>query len=57
MPKANLNYWSKKLKRNIEKQKEDIKTLRKLAWKVFIIWECQTKNKNHLINRVQKILL
>lgn len=57
MPKANLNYWTKKLKRNIEKQKEDIKTLRKLAWKVFIIWECQTKNKNHLINRVQKILL
>ncbi|MBA7513760.1 Very short patch repair protein [subsurface metagenome] len=56
MPKTNVVYWRRKLKRNVEKQKEDIKVLRKLRWKVFIIWECQTKNKDHLVNEVQRIL-
>ena len=56
MPKTNVVYWRRKLKRNVEKQKEDIKALRKLRWKVFIIWECQTKNKDHLVNEVQRIL-
>ncbi len=56
MPKANIQYWKNKLKRNIEKQKEDIKTLKKDGWKVNIIWECETKNENNLIKKFQKIL-
>ena len=56
MPKANISYWSRKLKRNVEKQKEDIEALRKAGWKVFIVWECQTKNGNRLTNRIQKAL-
>ena len=56
MPKTNIIYWSKKLKRNAEKQREDIKVLRKLGWKATIIWECQTKQENYLERRLRNIL-
>lgn len=57
VPKANIEYWGAKLKRNVEKQKEDIKLLRKDDWKVHIIWECETKDENRLIKKLKKILL
>lgn len=57
VPKANIEYWGAKLKRNVEKQKEDIKLLRKDGWKVHIIWECETKDENRLVKKLKKILL
>lgn len=56
MPKENRNYWKPKLEKNVVKQKEDIKKLRKAGWKVNIVWECETKNENKLSRRLQKIL-
>ena len=55
-PKTNTEYWNKKLKRNVEKQKEDIRILKKDGWKINIIWECETKNENNLIKKIKKIL-
>lgn len=53
MPKSNLGYWKKKLKRNVEKQKGDIKKLRKAGWKVIIVWECEVKDKKKLSNKLK----
>jgi DNA mismatch endonuclease (patch repair protein) len=55
MPKSNLRYWKNKLKRNVEKQKEDIKQLKKEGWKVKIIWECETKQEKSLSKKLQKL--
>ena len=54
IPKTNIEYWSKKLRRNVEKQKEDIRILKKDGWKVNVIWECETKNENNLIKKLKK---
>lgn len=56
VPKTNIKYWEPKLRRNIEKQKQDIKQLRKKGWKAYIIWECNIKNESHLIKKLRKIL-
>jgi len=56
MPKVNIKYWKNKLKRNVDKQKQDIKKLESDGWKVYIIWECQTKNEKTLIKKIQKVL-
>ncbi len=56
MPKANIEYWKPKLQRNIEKQEQDIKSLKKSGWKVYKIWECQTKNEQKLTQKLLKIL-
>jgi len=54
VPKSRLDYWVPKLKKNIARDKEHLKLLRKLGWAVHIIWECQIneerlKNLLHLI--------
>ena len=56
MPKANKKYWELKLQRNIEKQAQNIKFLKKQGWKVYKIWECQTNDENKLIQKISKIL-
>jgi len=56
LPKANKKYWGPKLQRNVERQEQDIKLLKKQGWKVYKIWECQTNNENKLTQKLSKIL-
>jgi DNA mismatch endonuclease (patch repair protein) len=56
MPKTNRDYWETKLLNNVNRQRRDIRALRKLAWKVHIIWECQTANEDLLARRLSRIL-
>lgn len=55
IPKSNLKYWRGKLRANIEKQKADIRKLKKLGWKIFIVWECEAKREVVLVKKVNKI--
>lgn len=56
IPKTNINYWQKKLQRNVERQKENIKTLKKLRWHVIIVWECQVNNEKYIIGKFKRYL-
>jgi len=56
MPKSNKDYWRRKLERNVSKQKNDIRALKKLGWRVVVIWECQTKDVDWLKKRLIKNL-
>lgn len=46
LPKSNLAYWETKLKKNKDRDKQNIKSLKSLGWKVIVIWECQIEEKN-----------
>lgn len=41
MPKSNVEYWKPKLKRNVERDKENIQELEQLGWRTFVVWECE----------------
>jgi len=43
-PKSNTSYWSKKLERNIERDRFNQEKLQDLGWEFLIIWECEIKN-------------
>ena len=47
-PKTRVKFWEGKFNQNIKRQKEVVKQLKKLGWKVFIIWECETKNEKRI---------
>lgn len=47
-PQSNATFWRHKLKKNIERDKVNQKTLRRLGWKVIVIWECETKDNSYL---------
>ena len=58
IPKTKVAYWGPKLRRNVERDIRNLKELKKLGWRVLIIWECQVKNSNlqHLKRRLETFL-
>jgi DNA mismatch endonuclease (patch repair protein) len=42
IPKTNHQFWKAKLLRNVERDRQAIRKLTRLGWKVLTIWECQT---------------
>lgn len=45
IPHTNSIFWKDKLQKNVKRDKNNIKALRKLGWKVIIIWECEIEKK------------
>ena len=46
LPKTNVDYWSDKIKRNKERDKEEIGILKEMGWHCITVWECQLKPMN-----------
>jgi DNA mismatch endonuclease (patch repair protein) len=42
-PRSNWGYWRRKLRRNIERDRINAKDLRRAGFRVFVIWECETR--------------
>lgn len=43
LPKSNIDYWSKKLTKNEERDAREQAELRNMGWKVIVVWECELK--------------
>ena len=55
IPSTNREYWDKKLKRNVERDANEIRQLKKAGWKVFVIWECKIHvQTNYYIRKLRK---
>src|SRR5947209_18206995 len=45
VPRTNKNYWVPKLSRNRQRDRESRQKLRKLGWKVLVVWECECESQ------------
>ena len=41
VPKRNRGYWTKKVARNKERDRDCVAQLRSFGWKVLVVWECE----------------
>ena len=48
IPETNYDFWKAKLRRNVDRDRENWKALVKLGWRVLIVWECKLKQKDEL---------
>ncbi len=56
-PKSNTEYWRPKLERNVERDRENRKALRRLGWRVLVVWECEIlRALPRALNRARKFL-
>lgn len=57
-PKSRVKFWQNKFSENVERDRFVRKELRKMGWKVIVVWECELKNekKDKTINRILKEL-
>ncbi len=42
-PASNKEYWIPKIEGNVARDQQNQEMLRKLGWRVLIVWECQLK--------------
>lgn len=56
MPKSNIAFWLKKFSANHCRDIRVVKELRKLGWKVLVVWECQTERPEILLSKIDRFL-
>jgi DNA mismatch endonuclease (patch repair protein) len=57
IPKTNKKFWKLKREGNVDRDKRNLRKLRREGWKVLVIWECQIRNTEKLINKLEKFLV
>lgn len=48
VPKTRTDYWVQKIAANRLRDARDSRRLRRLGWKVIVVWQCETKNADAL---------
>ncbi|MBM3760215.1 MAG: DNA mismatch endonuclease Vsr [Acidobacteria bacterium] len=56
MPKSRLDFWKPKLEANRERDKKNLRQLKKLGWTSITIWECQLGDDKKLRDRIERFL-
>lgn len=56
-PVNNRTYWEAKRQRNGERDNRTVAALRRLGWRVLVVWECQARDQRRLASRLQKFLV
>lgn len=55
-PKTNAEYWKVKRSRNIDRDKRIRDELEDQGWRVLVIWECETKDEEHLAENINNFI-
>ena len=55
-PATNTEFWKEKMNSNKKRDKQAIGNLKKLKWRVIVIWQCEIKNKFLFETRVDKLV-
>src|ERR1700746_743754 len=56
LPKSNLKFWRPKLEGNRERDERNIRKLRRMGWKVLIVWQCKLKAAEKCVAGVVRFL-
>ncbi|MHB8753853.1 MAG: very short patch repair endonuclease [Candidatus Acidiferrales bacterium] len=58
IPNSRKSYWAPKLESNVRRDTRNVRLLRRLGWRVLIIWECQTgrSRQTKLENKIARFL-
>lgn len=55
LPTTRLEFWLPKLRRNRERDLENVKRLHVLGWRVLTIWECELQDQARLNRRLVRV--
>jgi len=55
-PTTNQDFWNKKLDGNIKRDRRLQRKLRRMGWKVLIVWQCEIQKPEKLLGKLQRFL-
>ena len=56
VPKSRTDYWLPKLKRNVERDQQNLNKLEKDGWQSLVIWECELRELAKVRRRILAFL-
>lgn len=56
VPATNSEFWQAKRLSNVERDRRNLRALRRGGWRVMTVWECETRNSQRLAKRLEKFL-
>jgi len=56
VPATNAEFWLKKRNGNVQRDRRNVRLLKKDGWKVMTVWECETKNSASLKKKIATFL-
>ena len=56
VPATNRSFWAEKRRSNVERDKRNRAALKKDGWRVFEIWECQTRHEEVIRARLDPLI-
>jgi DNA mismatch endonuclease, patch repair protein len=56
VPATNAKFWRTKRLSNVERDRRNLRALRREGWKVLTVWECETRKPESLLRKVQRFL-
>jgi DNA mismatch endonuclease (patch repair protein) len=55
-PKSNVAFWAEKFRQNVARDARNKRELRRLGWRVVVVWECQAADRAALRRRLAAAL-
>ena len=55
-PETNKAFWNNKINKNIKRDQANYQNLANRGWQVVVIWECETKNPDLLLEKLNKVI-
>ena len=55
-PQTNAEFWNTKLDKNLRRDQEVQARLHALGWRVLVIWQCRTKDREQLEQQINHFL-
>jgi DNA mismatch endonuclease (patch repair protein) len=55
-PKSNTAFWEQKFSTNHYRDTRVLRELRRLGWKVLVVWECETETPKMLVSKITRFL-
>jgi DNA mismatch endonuclease (patch repair protein) len=56
MPKSRVDYWGEKIDANRRRDVRKRKNLKRLGWKVVVVWECELKRPDRLAEKLRRAI-
>ena len=56
-PASNIEFWNTKLDKNVKRDEQVLRELKSIGWNVLIVWTCEIKDKESLMEKLRDLLL
>jgi len=57
VPKTNTEFWQDKRQGNVDRDRRNLRKLRRLGWRPLVLWECWTRDIDRIEQKLSEFLV